>query len=166
LKFKRLYLFDPRAYWWVDGFNEYPGIGGWAKFIRKQIKISGAKYIIAIGASMGGYGAISIGAMANVDCVIALSPQTMKTNGYLKIKFNCRDIIEKQTNMKTVFHIYYGKFFTEDLLHAKNLKNMKNIILHPMKTEDHNTAKLLVQDGRMYKIIAEEVTRWQTGLVN
>ena len=166
LKFKRLYLFDPRAYWWVDGFEGYPGIDGWGKFVRQQIKKSKAKYVIAMGASMGGYGAIAVGALANVDCVFAFSPQTLKTDGYKKIKFDCRKIIEKQENVKTIFHIYYGKFFIEDAVHAKNLKLIKGVVLHPIKTHQHNTAKLLVDDGRMHKILSKEVIKWQTGLEN
>jgi hypothetical protein len=166
LKFKRLYLFDPRAYWWVDGFEGYPGIDGWGKLVRQQIKKSEAKYVIAMGASMGGYGAIMIGALANVDSVLAFSPQTLATSGYRKIKFDCRKIIEKQDDIKTIFHIYYGKFFMEDAIHAKNLKSTKGVVLHPMKTHQHNTAKLLVDDGRMHKILLKEVIKWQTGSEN
>jgi hypothetical protein len=54
----------------------------------------------------------------------------------------------------------------EDAIHAKNLKSTKGVVLHPMKTNQHNTAKLLVDDGRMHKILLKEVTRWQAGLEN
>ncbi len=153
---KKLFLFDESARWWSCG----EGFHGWAKIVRKQVAKSEAKHVTILGSSMGGYGAIVIGAMLDLDCVVAFSPQTMKTKLYPKVSVDCRRALKKNLSGKTQYHIFYGDKNDEDTMHAQHIASFERVFLHPMDTDDHNVAKRIVRRGHLARIIKRSFWGW------
>ena len=146
--FKKLYLFDRYSSWFG---KQSGGISGWAKTVARYVKKSKAKYVIVIGASMGGYGALVIGSLINADCVLAFVPQTKPTKRWPDVPINCRKILEKRQDNKTVFNIYFGKDNRDDVEQAKNLFGIDNINFRPVKSDQHKITKDLVRNGIVKK---------------
>lgn len=78
---------DPRRAWYLGGV---PGLGGdpdeTAKGIRRLLATRGAKpsTIVAVGSSMGGFGAILLASLLGADHALAVVPQAFLGPGRLK----------------------------------------------------------------------------------
>jgi pimeloyl-ACP methyl ester carboxylesterase len=73
----KLLVRDPRNSWYNAGL---PGVGHTIEEIAEQIKMEvaklGAKRVITVGSSMGGYASILFGCLIGAERAIALAPQT------------------------------------------------------------------------------------------
>jgi hypothetical protein len=181
LDYKKFYVADWRKSWWwgmkADELKKFqPGHGPFALagFIRGFIDKANVEQFAIMGLSMGGYGAIMLGALLGADEVITFSPQTSLTQfriekAKLDIKYKglnvdmettqLKNFLAKYNNDKTKYHIYYGSQNKGDTKHAKDIEHIKNVFLHPVPLKKHTVAGPLIQDGTVSEIIKEFVER-------
>ena len=127
------------------------------KLIKKNVT---RKYCYAIGHSMGGFNAIIFSTLYNLKKVIAFSPQfsihpnitkdTTFRNHALRIKD------WKYPKLKFSKNTDYLLVFGDDdkeKYHASLIPKQKNIKIIVIKNCDHNTAKKLKAQKKLYKII-------------
>ena len=128
-----------------------------AKLIKKNIS---KKPCYAIGHSMGGFNAIIFSTLYNVQRVIAFSPQfsihpnitkdTTFRNHALRIK--CWKYLKLKFSKNTNYLLIFGDDEKEKY-HASLIPKKKNIKTMYVKNCDHNTAKKLKRERKLYKII-------------
>src|ERR1700741_4509909 len=74
----KLLISDPSHSWYNAGL---PGIGGTieeiAAWIGREVRGLGARRIVTMGYSMGGYAAILFGCLTGAERAIAITPQTL-----------------------------------------------------------------------------------------
>lgn len=175
LDYKKLYIADLiKSWWWgmkpKELHDHPPGHGPFAlaEFLREKIKEADVDQFAIMGLSMGGYGAIMLGALLEADEVIAFSPQTRLTDfRYKKAKLaekykgldidesltDLNSFLRKYQNNKTVYRIYYGALNRIDTGHANNIKEFNNVILCPVQSKKHTVARILIQDGTVSDVI-------------
>ena len=127
------------------------------KLIKRNIS---EKLCYAIGHSMGGFNAIIFSTLHNVKKVIAFSPQfsihpnitkdTTFRNHALRIKDWKYPKLEFSKN--TDYLLIFGDDDKEKY-HAHLIPKQKNIRINYIKNCDHNTAKKLKKQEKLYKII-------------
>ena len=153
-----------------------PGYGPFAlaEFLKEKIIEANVKKVAMMGLSMGGYGAIILGTLLNVDEVIAFSPQTYLTSfrynkaklekKYLDLDFDkkltdLKNFLNKHQNEKTIYRIYYGVLNRIDCKHAENIREFNNVILYPIQSKKHTVASILIQDGTVSELIKNIIKR-------
>jgi len=127
------------------------------KLIKKNIT---KKYCYAIGHSMGGFNAIIFSTLYNIKKVIAFSPQfsihpnitkdTTFRNHALRIKHWKYPKLEFSKNSD--YLLIFGDDVKEKY-HASLIPKQKNIKIIYIKDCDHNTAKKIKRQKKLYKII-------------
>ena len=172
------YIMDKCNVWWHGIYPEFGGNGplNISKFLKDKILDMGYKRVMTIGASRGGYGAILIGCLLNVDLVLSFSPQTdliRSTNrkyGVLdRIKeleknvegfnidrnlINLKEVILSYgKDNKTIYKIFYGEYSYGDTRHAKNLEGIRNIYFFTTESKSHKVLKIFLNDGTILKEI-------------
>lgn len=175
-RFKKLFIRDMRNSWWQCKFE---GLGGdgphyLANFIKQKVKESGAERTLVIGSSMGGYGAILLGCLADLDLVIAISPQSYLTPGryiknHLDSKFeglninkeetDLKVILEKYGNNHTQYDIYFGKHNASDLDHATRISHFPGVNLFPLDSAKHSVSKPMRDSGMLKDIILKFIEK-------
>lgn len=170
LDFKKMRLCDHKLSWYQTTFPDVKGYGppALAKFLKEKIKKANVDKVAFMGLSMGGYGALLLGEKLKVDEVITFSPQSFLTRGrykkaHLDEKFKGFDIdknmtdakyvLENSDNDKTIYHIYYAALNKTDVRHAERIAHIKNVILHPVDSNRHTVARILVKNGTVGKIM-------------
>jgi len=170
LDFKKIRLCDHKLSWYQTTFPDIDGYGPYAlaKFLKNKIEEANVDKVAFMGLSMGGYGALLLGEILEVDQVITFSPQTHLTKGrYKKASLDKRFkgfdidkdrtdfkyVLENSKNKKTIYHIYYGDLNKSDVSHAKRIEHFDNVVLHPVPSKVHTVARVLVKDGTVGKIM-------------
>jgi predicted esterase YcpF (UPF0227 family) len=169
-EFKKLFVKDMIYGWYQTQFEglEKPGPHCLANFLKEKVKESGAKRTLIIGASMGGYGAILLACLANLDLAIAISPQTHLDkrvwNKYkLENKFKDLNINKEETDLKVIlkrygnkysqYHIYFGKYHEIDLDYAERISHFPGVKLFPLESARHTVGKIMRDSGMTKDII-------------
>jgi len=180
LNFNKLYIKDNWGCWWHSVYEGCKGYGVHIlkDFINDKINEYGSKRIFTIGASKGGYGALLLGCLLNVDSVFSFSPKTFLNKAiHKKYKIldrveevksvypdftidysmsDLKDIFSKYgSNNKTNYKIFYGLQNIGDSQHINNLSSFKGIELISLKTATHKTASIVSKDGTVKKLIKE-----------
>jgi predicted esterase YcpF (UPF0227 family) len=175
-----LYVRDDWLSWWHGayvGLNGY-GVHVLKNFIESKINEYESKRIFAIGASKGGYGALLLGCLLNIDSVFAFSPKTRIDKGINKKYFfqkyinevyktfpdfildkkmlDLKDVFTNYgQNNKTIYKILYGSKHSNDDEHAKNISSFKNVELYTIEEMVHKTARIFLSNGTVTKLIKE-----------
>ena len=77
LSVMRLFVRDPAQAWYQRGLEGLTDdVKSTADHLAERIDHAGAKRVVMVGNSMGGYAALLFGALLDVDAVIAFAPQT------------------------------------------------------------------------------------------
>lgn len=152
----KIYFIDERMNWYHDCFDEVLSI--LAPYKNKRI--------VAIGQSMGGYGALLFAHLMDAES-LSFSPQTFLSKE-LKEKYDMRWEgrilnIAKWTKHKEYLdllfingkhhHIYYGEQHKEDSIHA----TMLSVCHHPIPYEGHAVAQWLKKKNVLKDIIERRV---------
>jgi len=170
LKFKRMHIVDQNISWWHTAYPDIEGHGPLALkgFLQEQIEEADVDYVVFMGLSMGGYGAILMGCLVGADETISFSPQTfLSRNRYRKAQLHkkfepydideemtdLKNVLEKSNNKKTIYNIYYGKLNKTDVLHAERLGHIENVRLFPVNSGRHTVAGVLVTDGTIGRVM-------------
>lgn len=181
LNYKKFYVADLKKSWWwgmkekeLEDFS--PGYGPFAlaKFLKEQIKKANVEQFAIMGLSMGGYGAIMLGALLGADEVFVFSPQTYLTNfRFEKAKLHkkyeglnidieltkLKNFLERYGNYKTKYRVYYGSFNKGDTRHAKEIGHCYGVDLRPVPLKKHTVAGPLIEDGTVSDLIKEFIER-------
>jgi hypothetical protein len=170
--FSKLWIRDLLSSYW---HGEFPGVGVGpfvlAEFIKDKIKESGAKKVMIMGLSMGGYASILFGCLCNLDFVLSFSGQTYlpkhRRDKYrLEEKWSGLGVNRKYTDLKNVFKdyndknktkykLFYGKGMKMDRKFAEHLSGQRGVELHPVNSKRHNSAGSAFKSGKVGKIIRE-----------
>lgn len=176
LGFDKIFLRDFNQMWYQKGVDSnINDLLLLKEFIKHEINLKSYKKIVFLGNSMGGYAAILFGIMINVDEVISFAPQTFidKTNRlkhldfrwFKQIKkihssknkhhifFNLKHFLNNNSNYKTNINIYFSNKHRLDRLHAKHIKNLKNVSLNSYEVGGHSVIKTLRDSGELQTIL-------------
>lgn len=174
--FSIFWLRDLSKAYWNGTFPglEKDGIWGISDFITNKIKESKAKKVMTIGLSMGGYGAIAVGCLCNVDLVLSFSGQTYlpekrreKYNLYPKWEglvvkekdINLKLLFDRcNKNKKTNYKLFYGNFNKSDTDYAENLNGQRGVDLYPVNTTKHNSVRPAMRSGLFRKFLIKFLT--------
>jgi len=128
---------------------------------------------IFLGNSMGGYASILYGSLLDVDHVLAFAPQTFinkdkrVNNGdhrwpkemnrlHSKIpthpSYDLSELLPK-TNYDTDIKVFCGGQSKLDIIHADNVKGLKNVDIHVEQKGSHGVIKDLKNNGKLADII-------------
>lgn len=147
--------------------------------IQDLIKQSGAKKVVILGNSMGGYAAILYAALLGADEVLAFSPTTFANwknriryldyRQHFKYLKNAKnkpyhyyDLVGVPGMDKPAIHIYFDTDFRPDRNHALHLaRSYANVTLHPQHGGKHAVIKKIKERGDLDIIIRDAIDRAQ-----
>ena len=137
---------DSAYNWYLNDIDDF------IKKINNEIK--GYPKITFVGRSAGGYIAILIGSLLNIDNVIAFSPQTFVSHLPRRVQklskhknfINLKNIISKKTNF--YIHTQKGNDLKHGFQHYENIKHFENV-----NFIGHKSFDLMCKDGSLKKIV-------------
>jgi len=179
---KKLYVRDMNQAWYHQGL---PGIAdnidGVAVYLRDMIREQQPRKVVAVGNSAGGYAALLFGYLLSANIVLAFSPQTFISRHERALHGDDRwgeyQILnahqsptrqEKYFNLKrtlgahrtrTKYRIYYQRENRLDNIHARRMRVVDNVFLHPRDEgkDDHHLVIHLRKNGALKKILMREL---------
>lgn len=172
---KKLYVRDVNQTWY---HGELPAIGSGidalARYLRRVIQAQNCERVIFFGNSMGGYAAILLGWLLEVDRVIAFAPQTFinrgarfwQRDGRWKVQientyrcpwanaayFDLKSLLKKR-NRHMQIDIYFDIGDRLDRAHAFRLADIPNVTLHDFDVGGHDLVKHLRNQGTLREIL-------------
>ena len=173
---------DLNQAWWVCGISDvYPTLSD--LFDRLLAETQGAKRIVTLGSSAGGFGALLFGSMLDADLTIAFAPQTFmdretrKEKGERRWGYQIETIYERTAdpgllNLRGVIAprravVYMRRDCPADLAHAENLDGIKNVEINLIDgpafkcvgpgcmepCKGHDAAMALKEAGKIQRLI-------------
>ncbi len=179
LPIQRMFVRDLQKSWYHAGLRGLAAnIDEAAEVLRGLVAESGAKRVLTMGNSMGGYAAILFGALLEVDEVLAFGATTFVNTAnrlrYLDFRPMFRHFKKSPVKTKHYFdlcrvpgiekpdiHLYFDAAYREDSAHARHLaKAGANVHLHPCRVGGkHHVIKKLKASGELHAIIQTTVER-------
>lgn len=120
--------------------------------LRRLIAEIGAAEVAAIGLSMGGYGAVLLGALLGVDRVLAMGGETLLRLPGSRSRTNIGDRFDPshpdlrpqiEAAGGTRFHFLCGEQDLIDLYSAWRVRDLPNVQIHPVRNAPHEIARWL-----------------------
>jgi hypothetical protein len=167
----KVFLKDPNVTWYQDGV---PGFGDdvleVAENIKKLALENGARKIVTIGNSAGGYAAILFGVLIGADNVLAFSPNTKITredDSYFPETLrqmlaasqrsspffrNLRQVILKY-NTKSRIYAFYSQFDRFDERHISNISDLDSVRNVGYPSMFHNLIRVFKDLGLLKGLI-------------
>lgn len=157
----KLHLTDPHSEWFQDGI---PGFGKTVEETVESIKALqesiGAKEIVTIGSSMGGYGALLYGALLNCRVLSFGARVQLGTPGsqsfHLAKKgysFKYKDLTNLIEQSSSNILLYQGETDYNDMLAAYDIGQLSNVNCVSIKGVAHATPVFLNQKYGIAKVI-------------
>ncbi len=179
LPVQKMFVRDVYKSWYHAGLKGLAAnIDEGADVLRGLIEESGAKRVLTIGNSMGGYAAILYGALLEADEVLAFAPTTFANwkNRLRYLDFRPLFRYFRRSPVKTPkycdlarvpgvdkprIEIYFDAGYREDAAHARHLaKANPNVTLHPCHIGGrHHVIKKLKERGELKDIIRSSIER-------
>jgi len=175
---RKIVVRDVHKSWYHAGLEGVSNdIDGSIPALKELIEKSGAKSVIVLGNSMGGYAALLYGALLGVDEVLAFAPTTFADNWNRIKNFDYRRMYKylRQSPVKSPkyydlakvpgmdhpdIHIFFDNKFRTDRAHAEHLaRHHKNVSLYRYEGGRHGVIKVIKKMGDLDKIIGDAVTR-------
>lgn len=174
---KRVFLRDLHQVWYqrgVDGTGDtVPQVADWLRALTRR---SGAKRVVMLGASAGGFAAILFGALAGADEVHAFGPQTFldrpRRARYRDFRFapqikalradpaadrrffDVRPSLETSPDPPRVV-IHFSSGDRLDVRHARRLERLPTVELRPYPFDEHNVVGTLRDRGELPRLLDE-----------
>ena len=174
IKTHKIFIHDLHNSWYHHKIGYlFTNIEDIIKIIQQLLEGKNYKTILCIGASMGGYMALLVGAIIKASHIIAFSPQTFldakNREKYQDTRWEkaLKNISHEYQDLQLVYQnidttsmdiqIHYAKNLQLDALHAKHLQN-NTIKLISYDTNDHHLAVYLHNKGGLEAIIMKALT--------
>lgn len=143
-KVKKVFFRDVQDHWYNKGLlGIAKNIDEIADHLKEIIEREKVTKVVIAGVSAGGYAALLLGYLLNVDEVHAFNPQTkIPRNQEEEERLNCIDdkkyfdlrgvLSQHPKSVKTIFNIYYDSKYQIDSFHAERMQNIAEIkiVLH------------------------------------
>ena len=172
----KIFLRDFNQAWYQKGVDdELDHIDKVIEYLKNVLSKNKYDKVCFLGNSMGGYGALLFGSILNVDCVISFAPQSFidkrnriinfdirwikKINNIYRFEkkrmqyFDLKEHLNTNPSYKTQLNIYYSPKHRLDKKHAERLKELKNVILHPIQKGGHEVVKIVRNNGELKDLI-------------
>lgn len=171
----KLFLRDPSGLWYLGGL---PSIGdsadAVAAYVRDHCARHGAKRVVTVGNSSGGYAALLFGILIDADEVHAFAPKTRlvlpedfhdqeklrlihhhmgKDHPYLDIK----RLLADGRGARTMLHIHYPNGDTVDAKQARRMAGIRNVKLWKYRWRTHALVRVLKQYGALRPILESAI---------
>lgn len=173
---KKLFLRDLDKAWFLRGFRrETTNVEQSVEFLRGEAERAGARRVVLLGYSLGGFAALLYGALLNADAVQAFSPQTFisfwkrlrfrdhRWRRYVwKLHFgdtrsfhDLRPILSRAG--RTQFHIHYAQNSRLDAVHAAHVREAPGVTHHAYAEGSHRLVTELRDIGELRAIMERAV---------
>jgi len=168
LNVSKVFLRDINRSWYHAGMHDISNdIEGTVSFLKEKIQHSGAKRVICMGNSMGGYAALLFGILLKADYILTFAPQTSLENIDLigskqQIKyvhnhfpntyFDINELLTTSLNTSAI-HIYYDPSIIKDKVHAMHISRYSNVYLHECDGLGHILHYSLMKTGEFQLIL-------------
>jgi pimeloyl-ACP methyl ester carboxylesterase len=171
----KIYLCDYRNFWYYRGIENITNtMDQTIEVVRAVIEKLQPERTIAMGTSGGGYMAMLLGARLGLSRVIAFAPQTdISRMGRAALDderwekemariyavcgdggtYDIREQVATSASKITRFHVFYSDGDKGDVGHAERLKDLDNVRLYRIATEDHNVSRALKDRGLLGRIV-------------
>ncbi|MBR9921786.1 MAG: hypothetical protein GYB31_13180 [Bacteroidetes bacterium] len=144
--------------------------------LKKLIRESGAKKVVTLGNSMGGYAAILYAVLLEADEVLAFAPTTFANwknrfkywdhrghfkylKNAIKKPFKYYDLLKVPGIEKPKINIFFDTDYRTDRSHAQHLGNsLANVQLHRFNGGKHKVIKNIKNSGRLREILESALT--------
>jgi hypothetical protein len=177
---KKLFIRDLRQAWY---HGRLPGLGrgidGIAGYLRHTIGQERIRRSVLLGNSMGGYAALVLGALVDVDEVHSFSPITFigpvarlrhrdwrwrreiwraqRSRDARWAYFDARRVLAANPS-HTSFHIHYSTAGRLDELHATRMAALPNVTLHAYEEGGHMLVKHMRDAGVLATVLSDAVS--------
>jgi len=167
LGYSRILLRDQYQRCYTRGIDsQRPDFPSLVAYLREESERLGAKKVLCVGTSSGGYAAIRAGHHLAADYVHAFGPQTgsrppglAAPNGRRRlwpwkngapIRFRSRLDLSRlldDWNQKTIYYVHYGRACRSDRYHAERLFKSPGVVTIGYPTATHLIAVFLAKKG-------------------
>lgn len=171
----KLYIRDIDQRWYQGSLRpHWAGIGSIVSYIEGVRNALGAKRVVLVGNSMGGYAALAVAAGVRPDHVIAFSPISFISPAlrlwhrdprwYRQIAkawmsstatwstFDVRRRLLEADLPPDSIHVYYAEEHRLDAVHAERLSDVA--VVHAYADEGHNIVRALRDRGELDSVLA------------
>jgi len=180
ININKIYIRDLNQSWYHKGLSDAgTSIEDIAIYLKNEIIGNNIKKVLITGNSAGGYAALLLGFLLEVEEVIAFAPQTFLNNFnriiYLDNRWRkqisqlskCKipkeyldlSILFEQKQLHTIFHIFFDKNVRLDRLHAQHLQKHKSIRMHEYVNGGHGLVQYLRDTGELKNILNNAIMR-------
>lgn len=150
-----------------------PSFFEFLNFLQQKIESLNPEQVIVVGTSMGGYTALLVGCLLQVNQVVVFGPYSHLSKEVaeqmrdpvlekygrmiekfetlpLEVKsfFNLREVLAKQ-NSKTEYYVHVSRFYIWDYRRALYLRGVPNLFIIPHHYKKHAIAACLAREGRL-----------------
>ena len=170
---KRMLLRDSDRAFYHHGVEGYShDIETTRAFLDREISRAGARRVVMLGTSMGGYAALLYGLLCRVDMVHAFAPITAlapEMCGYdAPGRTAWRDVfptldrqyfdlaaLHREATTVPYCHLYAGSGNVFDVQEAERLRDCRNVRLNYLPTDEHNIARYMQRRGELASILKD-----------
>lgn len=178
----QVFLRDPSGLWYLAGI---PGAGSSAddvaSYLRAECARRGAKRVVTVGNSAGGYAAILFGLLIGANEVHAFSPKTrlLEPSDFhspARLKFlldhtgrehpylDLKRLLEEHSDGPTTVHIHYPNGDTVDATQARRVAGIANVRIWRYRWRTHALVKVLKEYGALRPILSAAIAGSPTRL--
>lgn len=175
LNLTAIYLRDHSRLLFNNGIASVaPDFAGTVEYLRNLVSRLGARRLITIGASAGGYAAIRYGLALDATCIVGFSAPTNLRADFLADDGRGRAVAKRLQTLpadtldvlplilakerETPIHLVYGEDMREDRRHALYLKDTPGVKLRPLPgVKVHASIEVLAQDKELLPFLSDIV---------
>lgn len=175
---KKVYVRDPRQMWYHRGLPGVAGsIDGVVRHLKPIIRDQSPERVVVVGNSAGGYAALLFGCLLDVDTVIAFAPQTFLNENLMaehgdrrwehmlgtlyKVgdskHYDLKRVLFRHKHRGTQYWIHYPERNRLDQIHARRMRTIPAVSLHPHGRSTHQLVSRLRDSGTLRKILLEAI---------
>ncbi len=177
---RRVFVRDLNQSWYQEGVRGVSTtLDATTAALRALVTESGARRVVTLGVSAGGFAAIYFGCQLDADFVLAFGPQTFTSRqlrrwhrdrrwaeeiariDVLDPATTCRDlkpiVAASEGDVHTSIEIHYGRRSRVDRAHARRLRRFTSVSLVEHDA-GHNPAKALKDAGELDAVLRRAVT--------
>lgn len=172
----KIFIRDFKQAWYHNGIdNKIKSIEELKKWLQNTIAENEYQNVCFMGNSMGGYAAMLLGTLLNVNTIMSFAPQSYinpfnrilnrdfrwrkqmsfiyKSPTKVKEYFDLKSFFKKHNQYNSDIKIYYSTNHRLDKNHAERLTEIKNVSLFPFSKGGHGVAKDLRDSGELHNIL-------------